>query len=228
MASTKSESQTSEIEKQLSILVAAGTGVIAKPHENPVKALSHIIQLGIQNKLLEGLKDSFNFLVKEGKIDEEYLTSSKGYRTCQEIIKSLEDEYIDETKFNALKSIFIKAAIDNEKDERSEALILQFMSITCMLNITQITILKAVYDISNEEDFSDPSIHLPAQKWLSMVANKSNLTHIAIVENEEEALMNMRLISQRLNSDRSGVAFRPNFRLTTLGYDLCGYLAYEI
>ena len=65
---------------------------------------------------------------------------------------------------------------------------------------------------------------LMATVWVNVIREKSGLTFSSLVEIHEQGLIDKRLLSPRIHHDRSGVAVKPYFRLTDLGFQLCSYI----
>lgn len=87
----------------------------------------------------------------------------------------------------------------------------------------EIIVLDATHKIAKQSEL--PQI-TGANQWLDIIARESGLMHTSLVEIHEDELMGKRLLSRRLHADRSGVERKPHFRLTSLGFELCEYIAH--
>lgn len=214
----------SELERQLTNTVQGVTGLLKKPVENTVSALSMVIQNGLQHRLLNGFKDAWDFLVKEGQVNPDYLNTVHGMATFRELLKALESEEIDEKRFEAVQTIFLKAA-RKEPSDKEAILIIQLMKIANTLSTGEILLLHASYKLHLEAmQGKNIEYDSSAYSWLTLMASKSDLQFMTLVEIEEEKLMSKRLLSNRSMNDKSAVAKDNNYRLTDAARRLCEYM----
>ena len=88
----------------------------------------------------------------------------------------------------------------------------------------------AAYDIANDRLSNklsstkiDPNI-TSAETWLQNISNQIGHGIKSLIEVREEQLIKLKLISDRVHADRSGVRKMTNYRLTDLGYRICEYI----
>ncbi|HET8671202.1 MAG TPA: hypothetical protein VFM05_11410, partial [Candidatus Saccharimonadales bacterium] len=148
MEHTRSVS-TSDVQSSLVVLTQAITGALAKPAENPVKALGLLVQHGLQRDLLGGLRESIDFLAKEGKVKPDYFNTSRGRATFQELLRALDEPNINEERFNAMRAIFLNAAREDEQTDET-VLILTLMKIVNELSTSEVVTLKAIWQFWNK------------------------------------------------------------------------------
>ena len=91
-------------------------------------------------------------------------------------------------------------------------------------------ILKAAYDIKNGNLYNklastkiDPN-NTVAEVWLKNISNQIGHGIVSLIEVHEAQLMDLKLISPRVASDKSGVRNLKNYRLTDLGCKICEFM----
>ena len=196
---------------QLTNVTAAITGIVAKPQENIVKAVSHVVQSGIQGKFLLGFHESWQFLVDEGRVNADYLNTTRGLATFREVIRALEIDDVDEARFKAVRNIFINDALSNA--DRNEVLTIRLMKTAATLTGGQILILKAMAE--------DPSAgmitSLINDNWETEIAKSTGLKHRVLIQEDIIGLKEKHLITAH-----DSPSTPP--RLTSLGHELCAYI----
>lgn len=212
-------------ENQIAHLVAGVTGLIKKPIENSVYAAGNFLHGALQGRAWQSLAESWNYLESQGKISKDYLDDISGQLSLQEILRALNEEYIDEGRVEALKRVFLNSAIDYRQGEVDGAVIVEIMKIISRLTTAQIMILSSCYKLSKEQD--DLQYDTSTATWLRLIAKRSGLRFESLVENEETQLIEMRLLTDRQYSDRSGVILSRSYRLTDFAQNICKYMEEE-
>jgi hypothetical protein len=172
--------------------------------------------------LLSVLQKEWEYWKDKGKIKEDYHTTEQHLNCLHELLEFLDKDIPDELRFNTLKKILLIAA--SEKiSSRDDILPQQFMRICKSLSSGGIIVLSTAYDLAKKNNFNFKE-HLDAENWLKIIAENSPLKSSSLVELHENNLMELKLISSRTHSDRSGILFVSRFRLTDLGIDFCKYI----
>jgi len=177
-------------------------------------------------QFLSAFLEEWNRYREKGKVKDDYQFSEQHYVCLQELLDFLENDSPDEVRFKVLQQIFLVAASE-EVSDRNSFLPQQFMKIARTLSDGEVILLSTVWNIlqsGNIEFDQDNS----ADRWLNEVTAASSLEHQELVEIYEQRLMDKKLLTPRLYSDKSGVNVNPHYRLSPLGIKLCEYIrAYE-
>jgi len=155
-------------------------------------------------------------LRKKGKIVDDYAERKYGFKTLVELLKVIDGEGPDEDRLDAMKAMFF-AAYRVDASEAKEVLAYQLFQIAMQLNSNELLVLKAIF--ANQGSFQAGTM-IGYQQWASMVASYVGHGIGALVEHADKALVENRLISDRIMSDRNSVDTR-NGRLTDLGIKFC-------
>ena len=201
----------SDIERQLTTVTAAITGLMAKPQENTVKAVGHIVQSGLQGKFLLGFHQSLQFLVDEGRVSPDYLNTIHGLATFREVVRALELDDVDEARFEAVRNIFINDALSDA--DRNEVLEIRLMKTAATLTGGQILILKVLFEDSDSRTI----LSLINDNWESELAESTGLKHRALIKEDVAGLKERHLLSDTGNPTNPPA-------LTSLGRELCQYI----
>jgi len=210
----------------LTALVEGLTGVATSSKEERILSVSHIFQRMRGGQFLSSFSKEWKRYRKKGKVKDDYQYTEQHKVCLQELLEFLDKDSPDETRFKVLQRIFLVAASEQLSD-RNSFLPQQFMKIARTLSDGEVMLLSAVWKIAKEKggDYED---HYGASKWIQEVTAASGLQYIELVETFEQGLMDKKLLTQRRLGDRSGVSVKPNYRLSSLGYELCKYIeAYE-
>ena len=130
-----------------------------------------------------------------------------------------------------MKSIFL-FSISKNATNKDEELAYQLMQICRQLSSGDILVLKAAYDISRGRIASGmPSINpdlYNREAWFRLVAQQIGHDIPALVERYEKNLMELKLITNIKmaygGNDTSSFEQSKDFRLTSLGKILCGFI----
>ncbi|MHC4682535.1 MAG: hypothetical protein ACYTEK_28095, partial [Planctomycetota bacterium] len=209
------------IKKTLTSLAEGITGVAAADRKDLALSVGHIFQSLRKGQFLSRFGEEWDSYREKGRIKDDYLETEQ-HRSCfQELLDFLDNDSPDEIRFEVMKKIFLVAASESTSD-RNSLMPYQFLRLCRGMSSGEVIVLNTTYRIAKSEQPQDFSA---AGAWLDLIAKESGLAHPALVEIHEERLIEKHLLSRRVHGDRSGVALRPNFRLTSLGLDLCDYIA---
>jgi hypothetical protein len=202
----------SDTESSLIVLAQAITGALAKPTENPVKALGLLVQHGLQRDLLGGLKESIDFLAKEGRIKPDYFNTSRGRATFKELLRALDESSINEERFSAMRTIFLNAATEDGPLDDT-VLVLAMMRIVNELGTSEIVTLKAIWKFWRK--YLDNNHVTDGNLWPDFLREHTGLTR-ELIDEDVKTLQKKRLL---VDYSHNG-----SFRLTNTGGKLCDYL----
>lgn len=215
---SESEDTTLNIIDQTLKAAAEGlTGIAASDRKALAMSLGHILQRMRGGSFLSQVKKEWGAYREQGRIKDNYLNTTQHKECFQELLDFLDGESPDEVRFEALKSIFLRAATEEETD-RSSVLPQQYMRIIRSLSAGEVILLAASYKY--------PSTDGAAVNWISNMASKSPLKIPELVEIHEDALIRKHLITPRMHGDRSGVSRGVHGRLTRLGINICEFIGY--
>jgi hypothetical protein len=197
------------------------TGIAASERRELALSVGHIFQSLIKGQFLSRLGIEWDSYREKGRIKDDYIDTEQ-HRSClQEVLAFLDNDCPDEIRFEVMKKVFLVAATETVSD-RNSLLPYQFLRLCRGMSSGEVIVLNATYRIAKSGQVPDLA---GATQWLDAIAKESGLGHASLVEIYEEDLIKKRLLSRRLHSDRSGVATKPHFRLTSLGFELCDYVA---
>lgn len=196
------------------------TGILSSDTSELKLATGRIVQGALKFKLLTQLGKELKILKDKGKIKEDYFATHQQQATLVDLLKFIDEECPDEEVFKALKSIFF-TSISKNSSEQNSLKAYHFLQICKQLKSGDILLLKTCYKIFKKRE-KEPLTTTSASGWISETANQSKLLQ-GMVELYEDNLMQLKLISGRVHSDRTGVE-PGKFRLTDLGIELCEFI----
>jgi len=208
-------------------IAEALTGILSSDLRVIKLSAGRLVQASIKFKLFTQLGKELKEYIEKGKIKENYYATNKNQASLCELLKFIDEEIPDEERFKAMKSIFF-TLISRDTREKDEELAYELMQICKKLTSGEILVLKAVYDIINDRFAPNmPSFDLEtesASTWLDIIASQIGHNMSSLIEMHEQKLIGLKLITDRVHSDRSGISNAPHFRLTQLGYKLCEFI----
>jgi len=216
---------TSSVLQKTFLAITEGlTGVAASDRKDIIVSFGHIFQKLRGRKFLHDLQEEWERYREKGKVSDDYIQSEQHQECLQEILDFLDQDAPDERRFDALKRIFLFAACEN-KSTRESVLPQQYMQIVRGLSAGAVLVLFATYNVARSEEYkARPNPDRSASVWAERISKESGLEFPELVENHEETLIQKRLLTDRVHSDRSGVTLSPRFRLTGLGWEICQYI----
>jgi len=197
------------------------TGIATSDRKELGLSIGYIFQRLRGGQFLSQLTREWKKFQEKGRIKDDYQFTEQHKVCLQEVLDFLDKDSPDEMRFSALKQVFLLAATE-EISDRHSILPQQYMKICRTLTSGEILVLNACYQMTQEEEPS--KAREPATRWLDKVAKVSGLEHPALVAFHEDELINKKLLSERLGSERGKVFLNPYFRLTSLAYDICKYI----
>ncbi|MCL4704771.1 hypothetical protein KJ068_06400 [bacterium] len=196
------------------------TGVVGTEKLELLMIPGRLVQAARNNSFLLQLAQEFQTLVNKGKIKSDYGKTEQATSCFQELLAALEHPPVDETKFEALKTIFLKASTE-ELTSRDDPTPQLLMSIVKEMSSGEILLLAAVYKLGLGKLPTNATNS--AQGWLQYISQNSVLSTTGMVEFFEAGLLEKKLLTDRRLPDRSGIDSRHHFRLTDLGIKLCSF-----
>lgn len=204
-------------------LVQGIGGLASLSRREAAISISHLVQRSRGIGFLTALKLGWDELKLKAKIPDGYNTSDQCINNLQELLQALDSELVDETRFDAMKRVFLVSASE-ERSSREGILPYQLMQIARSLSSGELLVLKAAFQGYNDGLVTDKTDS--AHNWLARVSTLSNLKYSSLVEVNEEKLILKHLLSGRLFGDKSGVQLKPYYRLTELGKDFCEFISH--
>jgi len=203
--------------------IAAGlTGLASSDRKELLLSVGHIIQRLRGGNILSAFLKEWEEFKEKGAIKDDYPHTEQHLNCLHELLDFLENDIPDDIRIKALKKILLVAA--SEKfSSRDDILPHQYMKICKGLSGGEMIVLFTAYDIAKKANFNIPK-SLGASRWLEEIAENSALKTSALVELHEEELMKKKLISERANTDRSGISLANQSRLTNFAIDFCKYI----
>ncbi len=205
----------------LTNIFAVLTGIAESEKGELIGKIGHVLQYFRSGKVISGLKEEWENLKEKGKIAEDYAQTTQNLNCLHEMLDFLENEIPDEVRIEVLKKIWFTAATEQYSD-RNSYLPHEYMQIAKNLKPGEVLVLLSTYEISKSDHWRND--RYGATKWLNEVSSKSKLEFPELVERHEEGLVEKHLLTDRVYSDRSGIRMTDNFRLTSLGVEICKYI----
>lgn len=156
----------------------------------------------------------------KGKVELDYVNSKPYLNSLSELLDYLDKDIPNDEIAGTLKKLFfIPAFKDYYKEDK--LLAIEYMKIVRKMVPGELMVLFTAY---NNIDLKNSKSYWDASDWLQVIADKSTLKYAELVELHEKNLIDLCLVTKRMNSDGSGVSLGEYFRLTSLGYNLCKYI----
>jgi hypothetical protein len=205
------------------------TGMLVSDTKDFKLSAGRLVQASIKSKLFHQLGEEIKEYTDKGKIKEDYLDKDQNFQALSDLLEFIDGEAPDEDRFNAMTTLFIRKVSHDSTDEE-QLLSYQFMKICKDLDSGDLLVIKAAYDIVNDNlkfklsgsvvDKKDKS----ASNWFITISNQIGHGIASLVEVHEEKLSKLKLIGPRTQTDGSGIGSTKYYRLTDLGYKLCEYI----
>lgn len=221
------------VQKSFVELLQAGTGLVVSSRQDLVKDFSHVLQQATKGKLLSGLGEAYDDLKSRGKIKGDYETTDQCRQELPYIFNALDDQtVIDETRFEAVKNIFLNAA-QEELSDRDSQLPLEMMRIASGLHRGEILVLEACYRYNQahmalvNKDLASRNIkYNDAHTWLQLIAEASGLGIPDLIQTYEKSLQNKGLLSPRTAG--GNIVVDTNYHLSGTGLKLCAFMTDKV
>jgi hypothetical protein len=199
------------------------TGLLASGPADWKLSTGKIVQALIKGNLLTQLGREIKKYQEKGKIKEDYLETDISRVSFKELLSFIDEEVPDKLRFKAIKSIFLYS-ISKNVSPRDQVLAYELMKICKKLSSGDILVLLAIWKLRDNKTKSNNPIY-SATEWLKEVAVETGHNLAELVEIHERKLIELRLISNRIYPDKSGVSLGKYFRLTDLGVKLCEFIS---
>lgn len=224
LANRKSNDTSSLFSDTVQALAEGITGIADSSRAELVVSAGTIFQRLRAGTFLSLLRDEWDHFRDKGRVRENYEHSEQHMACLGELFAFLDNDTPDEVRFSVIKQIFLVAA-EEKLSTRSDVMPHQYLRIARTLSTGEILILNACYAAAGK-DFWKPDDK--AIDWHQHVADATGLHPNALIEIHVKTLEEKSLLIPPRHSDRSGIVFKPYFRLTELGYRLCEFInAYE-
>ena len=215
---------------------------LTKFKKDPIKTLAEI-SIGLltssKGELLKGTARIFH-AVRTGRGVREFFNQMEDLQIKGDIQS---DEEIERNKYAEKSLVDLMGVIDSNPDEdflravksmyflligadvedKKRMRIYTLMQILETLNSSELCTLRNIYSLHKRIPWI--GMDSSTSMWLEAVRTESYHEYLSIVEKDEEKLIELRIITDRIHSDRSGIN-RENWRLTDIGMALCE-LIYE-
>jgi len=171
-------------------------------------------------------------LIKTGSIPKEYTHSEQCTATLQQLLAALETPPVDQKRFEAIKSVFVGAAVAS-RSQREDATSLLYMEIVCGLKSGEILLLASVYEVGRHGSGMNESGGVGrTDEWLRKTTEMTGFKSTQLVELYERSLIEKGIILPRITLaqatgqrivSRHGehVYTEGRFRLSAMGLELC-------
>lgn len=182
------------------------------------RVVSSVIKFNLLTQLgreLEGYR-------KKGEIKENYFATNKNKASLKELLEFIDNNAPDEEVFRAMKSIFFTSVAKTAK-EKDEILAYELLLICKKLTSFDILVLKACYAIYLKNDPIRNAMHSHGD-WVRTVTAEIGIGYEELTGVSEDHLLQLNLLTERTNSDRSGIRKGREFRLSSLGLKFCEYI----
>jgi hypothetical protein len=224
--SVPEQSTSVVLAESLNAIVEGITGIAASSKNDLALSIGHAFQRLRGGEFLSALLREWNQYRDKGRINDDYQKTEQHKVCLQELFDFLSKDSPDEVRFSVLKKIFLVAATE-AKSTRESIAPQQFMRIARQLSDGEVLILFACYRAYKDDTDTGwrTQQNSSAGEWVKRITALSGLEHPELVEVNEMPLEEKRLIKRRLHGDRSGVSFKPYYRLTSLGLKFCEYVS---
>ncbi len=198
----------------------------------PLLSLAWPIASGVMVSHVSRLFEEINKLKRAKKLKKK-LQTDKPKISLVELLRIIERGDLEEERFLAMKSILL-SSFSKDSDKKDEELAYELFQIAKQLSGSEILILKAAYDIS--ENRVAPSLISQVEKgtnaahlWCVFVAAQIGHNMQELVEKQEGHLAELKLIGPRhqphnFSTPTDDFKKTPHFRLTPLGYKFCEFI----
>ena len=112
----RNQNKPTLLEKTLGDLLNGFTGIAISEKKGFTLSASRLLRGAISGQFLTALNEEWKKFQEKGKISTEYEFSESYYDSLSEILDYLDNNIPNHKIFNVLKNIFIKSAIENQKD----------------------------------------------------------------------------------------------------------------
>lgn len=213
------------LEQPIQAITETMAGILELGKSDLVLATGRVIEAGFKREFLRQLGKEIKEFREKGKIKNNCFESENARISFSELLKFI-DEAPDKVRFLAMKSIFLRA-ISKDAIEADELWSHRLMSLCKQLTSGETILLKAIYDVANN-DLNSGVYHNPndhgAEEWLKNMAKQIGHNNSELIELDEQKLIKLKLVSDRIYPTSNGVHPGNGNRLTPLGLKLCEFI----
>jgi hypothetical protein len=202
-------------------LAAGVTGAAGEGMRGVAVRFGHVFQGMMQGRLLKQLWDEWEDCKKKGRIKKDH-EDSKLHASClRELFEYLDGESLDSEVFEAIKRIFMIAALDTSISA-DDVLPPQYMRLCSGLTSGDVLVLSSAHRIQRESGSQRNANCVPGDVH-HLIAERTGLAHRELVRECMGRLSDRNLVNPRLAGDNGTLALAA---LTTgLGQGLCDFIA---
>ena len=205
--------------------IAAGlSGVASSDRRDVILAVGRVFQTVRALGFLEALRSEWKEFQEKGRIKPDYLKSEQHKACLQELLDCLDKDSPDQVRFDAIKTIFLTAAIER-LSARDSFLPQQYMQTCRTLSSGEVLVLRTIYEAVLKDDWDRGERRV--EYWMKEIADRSGLKHPELVLEHEQRLMDKRLLLPRQFVDNNEVILMDHWRLTNFGWELCRFMVPE-
>ena len=227
MTSNVPELTTAEVlQKTTGNMIAALAGMLTAEPKDFILSAGRLLQSVVSGRFMEQLGTEWEEYKKKGQIPEDYEKSVERLTCLQELFDFLDKDIPDDVRLDAIKRIFIVAAIEY-KSAPDKYLPAEYMRLAKRLEPGELIFLKSIHTLltsgKNAQTMSSNTGIF--ENWVKEVSASSVLKHSDLGKYYCEKLREKRLVNPAWASDGSGIALMPHYGLTEYGFVFCEYLA---
>jgi hypothetical protein len=197
------------------------TGAVTSGPKDWMARTGHIVQAILTGKLHRQFAQEIKELRDKGKILPDFADERKskyGFQSWAQLVAIIDEEAPDADRLEALKAMFFGVNRMNATDgERMAAY--QLFQIAKKLSSGQLVYLKVAYEMYKNKGFSTGQL-VATNDWLMKIGNKIGHHVIGLLDQDDLALIDAGLVTERRHMDKSGV-MENDARLTSLGIAFC-------
>ncbi|MBN1779040.1 MAG: hypothetical protein JW816_02370 [Candidatus Buchananbacteria bacterium] len=199
-------------------IAEAITGALSLGRPEMLTIGGRLVQGVIKGKLMQQLGREMKQLIEKGKIREDYAKTKYGFKSLADILEFIDSEAPDEDRFRAVKALFF-ATISKDVNDIKQIANDRLLQIVKKLTSSEILTMKINYEIFLDRE-GRKLITPSADSWPTAIASKIGHNLKYLVELDEKALVDNKIIHERRYPDQSGIN-DSNARLTDLGIKIC-------
>jgi hypothetical protein len=204
-------------------LINGISGIAISENKEYILSANRIVRSIRSGYFLTSLITEWEKYKNQGRITADYEFSEEHFNNLTEILDYLDNDIPNDKIFKVLKTIFLKSAIENQKDN---LLPHQFLKIARKLNEGELIVLLSIYKIyRNPNKLEKDKFHYEVNiHYWEIIASESGLMHSQLIELHDSGLLEKKLLKSRLNSNKSKVDLEPYFGLSDFGVAFCNYI----
>lgn len=200
-------------------IAAAVTGAIATGSVGLALSAGRLVQGALRGNFAKQFAEELNNLIETGKIPEDFTKKKFGFKSFTEVFSFIENEDIDEERFNAVKAMFYAM---NKQDNSNELVNYELMKISKSISASQIRLLETSYHFFLSGGIFHPNgqSFLQRSLWLEKVTEYigHKITTLIIQDAMKLSEKGLMVI---IPGENSTITLGKNAGLTDLGIAFC-------